>query len=67
MNPRTNAPSHQLTTHDVELIESLCDERAKLRRQMLQLTNEVIAQKFDVPVAEISRIAKYRNARRPGK
>ena len=56
-----------LTTHDVELIEGLCDERAKLRRQMLQLTNEVIAKKFDVSPAEISRIAKYRNARRPGK
>ena len=54
----------ELTPHDVELIKQLCDERARLRREMLQLSNESLAEKFDTTAKEINRIAKYMNHQR---
>lgn len=54
----------ELTPHDVELIKQLCDERARLRREMLQLSNESLAEKFDTTAKEINKIAKYMNHQR---
>ena len=54
----------ELTRNDVELIEALCEERARLRREMLQLSNESIAEKFDTTAKEINKIAKYMNHQR---
>ena len=54
----------ELTPDDVELIEALCEERTKLRRQMMQLTNEKIAEKFDTTEKEIYRISRYMNHHR---
>ena len=53
-----------LTEEDVELIEALCEERARLRREMLELSNEALAWKFDTTPEEINKIARYLNHHR---
>ena len=53
-----------LTADDIRLIELLCEERSSLRRQMLELSNESIAEKFEVPVEEVKRISYYMTKRR---
>ena len=64
MNDVNLLMENELTPHDVELIEQLCEVRAKLRREMLQLSNESIAEKFETTPEEINRIARYMNHHR---
>lgn len=64
MNDANLINQAELTLHDVELIKQLCDERARLRREMLQLSNEILAEKFDTTPKEINKIAKYMNHQR---
>ena len=47
-----------LTRDDLYLIECLLDERLELNRKIKNLTNKAIAEKFEVPTAEIAAIAK---------
>ena len=51
----------------LRLIRICCEERTRLRREMMSLTNEKLAEKFELPVKEIQRIAKYLNVQRPQK
>jgi len=55
---------NELTQEDIELIEGLCEERTRLRREMLALSNEKIAEKFETTPEEIHKIAKYMNNHR---
>ena len=64
MNDANLINEAELTPHDVELIKQLCEERARLRREMLQLSNEILAEKFDTTAKEINKIAKYMNHQR---
>ena len=48
----------KLTQDDLYLIECLLDERLELNRKIKNLTNKAIAEKFEVPTAEIAAIAK---------
>ena len=64
MNDANLISEAELTPHDVELIKQLCEERARLRREMLQLSNEILAEKFDTTAQEINKIAKYMNHQR---
>lgn len=64
MNDVEQIMTAELTDEDIELIEALCEERTKLRREMLQLSNEKIAEKFDTTPEVINRIARYLNSHR---
>lgn len=64
MNDANLISEAELTPHDVDLIKQLCEERARLRREMLQLSNEILAEKFDTTAQEINKIAKYMNHQR---
>ena len=64
MNDANLISEAELTPHDVYLIKQLCEERARLRREMLQLSNEILAEKFDTTAQEINKIAKYMNHQR---
>lgn len=59
-----NLIMNPLTADDIRLIELLCEERSLLRRQMLELSNESIAEKFEIPVEEVKRISYYMTKRR---
>ena len=59
-----NLIKNALTPDDIRLIEMLCEERSSLRRQMLELSNESIAEKFEIPIEEVKRISYYMTKRR---
>ena len=59
-----NQINNPLTEDDIRLIELLCEERSSLRRQMLELSNENLAEKFETTVKEIKRITHYMTKRR---
>lgn len=48
----------KLTLEDEELILDCFDERSRLRLELRNLTNEALAEKFEVPKAEIAALQK---------
>lgn len=52
-------PQSKLTDDDVRLILAVVDEREALKRQLSELTNAKLAEKFEVHRRTIDRVTAY--------
>ena len=56
----TDHPNAKLTDDDIRLIRECVAERERLREEARQLSNEALAQKFDVSQRTIDRVTQCR-------